>query len=636
MVLRPFLLKVFTVRKKIFHAFLKLSVGLLIILSVAAVLIHQFLKTQDEIKHLENFGTIISSAINKHGPDFLKDVPYDWVRITIINPDGSILYDSEVDAKHLDNHLNREEVERALLSGQSSTRRFSDTLQKQTFYHAIKLNSGQVLRLSFTSDSLYLYTQRFTIFLIVMMVLLTIGCYYVATLLSRSIIEPINKVNINDIRSLSEPDNNTYVELQPFLWRIGMQQHKIDEQFQELRLRSNEFQTITKSMSDGLVLLNAKGNIVSINKIARKIFGVTKENCINQSYKAIDNSDFIQEMMDLASTEPKQTKTIEKDGREFEIRFGKINDNGTCLGYVLIIFDVTEKNRAEQIRQEFTANVSHELKTPLQSIIGYSEMMANGFVQSDDIKHFASRIHKQSSRLKTLIEDIIFLSHLDEGQIAIMEELSVKTICHEVFENLQEKAQERQVKLLIQGDDICFVAVNRYIYELIYNLVDNAIRYNKEQGKVTISLHSTNNKYLITVSDNGIGIAPQEQARIFERFYRVDKSHSRQTGGTGLGLSIVKRVVLYHHGKIRISSKLNEGTVFTITFYKDKLHELYDENKIKQEAFLQNSRNEQDPRIDIHPTLEPDTITTASRESELKSAAVVVADADTEYLFESK
>lgn len=623
-------------RKKIFHAFLKLSVGLLIILSVAAVLIHQFLKTQDEIKHLENFGTIISSAINKHGPDFLKDVPYDWVRITIINPDGSILYDSEVDAKHLDNHLNREEVERALLSGQSSTRRFSDTLQKQTFYHAIKLNSGQVLRLSFTSDSLYLYTQRFTIFLIVMMVLLTIGCYYVATLLSRSIIEPINKVNINDIRSLSEPDNNTYVELQPFLWRIGMQQHKIDEQFQELRLRSNEFQTITKSMSDGLVLLNAKGNIVSINKIARKIFGVTKENCINQSYKAIDNSDFIQEMMDLASTEPKQTKTIEKDGREFEIRFGKINDNGTCLGYVLIIFDVTEKNRAEQIRQEFTANVSHELKTPLQSIIGYSEMMANGFVQSDDIKHFASRIHKQSSRLKTLIEDIIFLSHLDEGQIAIMEELSVKTICHEVFENLQEKAQERQVKLLIQGDDICFVAVNRYIYELIYNLVDNAIRYNKEQGKVTISLHSTNNKYLITVSDNGIGIAPQEQARIFERFYRVDKSHSRQTGGTGLGLSIVKRVVLYHHGKIRISSKLNEGTVFTITFYKDKLHELYDENKIKQEAFLQNSRNEQDPRIDIHPTLEPDTITTASRESELKSAAVVVADADTEYLFESK
>ena len=626
MVLRPFLLKVFIVRKKIFHAFLKLSVGLLIILSVAAVLIHQFLKTQDEIKHLENFGTIISSAINKHGPDFLEDATYDWVRITIINPDGSILYDSEVDAKHLDNHLNREEVERALLAGQSSTRRFSDTLQKQTFYHAIKLNSGQVLRLSFTSDSLYLYTQKFTIFLIVMMVLLTIGCYYVATLLSRSIIEPINKVNINDIRSLSEPENNTYVELQPFLWRIGMQQHKIDEQFQELRLRSNEFQTITKSMSDGLVLLNAKGNIVSINKIARKIFGVTKENCINQSYKAIDNSDFIQEMMDLASTEPKQTKTIEKDGREFEIRFGKINDNGTCLGYVLIIFDVTEKNRAEQIRQEFTANVSHELKTPLQSIIGYSEMMANGFVQSDDIKHFASRIHKQSSRLKTLIEDIIFLSHLDEGQIAIMEELSVKTICHEVFENLQEKAQERQVKLLIQGDDICFVAVNRYIYELIYNLVDNAIRYNKEQGKVTISLHSTNNKYLITVSDNGIGIAPQEQSRIFERFYRVDKSHSRQTGGTGLGLSIVKRVVLYHHGKIRISSKLNEGTVFTITFYKDKLHELYDENKIKQEAFLQKSRNETDPRIDIHSPLESDTITTDDSASKLETSATTKAE----------
>ena len=212
-----------------------------------------------------------------------------------------------------------------------------------------------------------------------------------------------------------------------------------------------------------------------------------------------------------------------------------------------------------------------------------------------------------------------------------MEELSVKTICHEVFENLQEKAQERQVQLRIQGDDICFVAVNRYIYELIYNLVDNAIRYNKEQGKVTISLHSTNNKYLITVSDNGIGIAPQEQSRIFERFYRVDKSHSRQTGGTGLGLSIVKRVVLYHHGKIRISSKLNEGTVFTITFYKDKLHELYDENKIKQDAFLQKSRNEPDPRIDIHHPLESDHITTDdSASKEETSAATKAEDTDKE------
>lgn len=588
--------------KKIFHAFLKLSIGLLIVLSITAVVIHQFLKTQDEIKHLENFGTIISSAINKHGPDFLRAAHYDWVRITIINPDGSILYDSDVDAKHLDNHLNREEVEEALYAGQSSTIRFSNTHQKQTFYHAIKLNTGQVLRLSFTSDSLYLYTQRFTIFIIIMVVLLTIGCYYVATLLSRSIIEPINKVNINDIRSLLEHDNNTYVELQPFLWRIGMQQHKIDEQFQELRLRSNESQAITKSMSDGLVVLNAKANIVSINKVARKIFGVTKENCINQSYKAIDNADFLQEMMNFANNQPKQTRSIIKDGREFEIRFSKINDNGNCLGYVLIILDVTERKRAEQIRQEFTANVSHELKTPLQSIIGYSEMMANGFVQSDDIKHFANRIHKQSSRLKTLIEDIIFLSHLDEGQIAIMEPLSVINICHEVFENLQEKAQERQVELIIQGEALCFVAVNRYIYELIYNLVDNAIRYNKEHGNVTIMLNATNNKYQITVADSGIGIAPPEQPRIFERFYRVDKSHSRQTGGTGLGLSIVKRVVLYHHGKIRIDSKLNEGTTFTITFYKDKLQELFEENKRKQEAFLQQHRSNSKPSIKVLAT----------------------------------
>lgn len=581
------------VRKKIFHAFLKLSVGLLLALSAAAVLIHQFLKTQDEIKHLENFGTIISTAINKHGWDFLRDgIDYEWVRITLINSDGTILYDSEVEEKNLDNHLNRAEVEAALHTGYSTSKRFSDTLQKQTFYHAIKLDSGQVLRLSFTSDSLYLYTKRFTIFLILMMIMLTGGCYYVATLLSRSIIEPINRVNLNDIRSLSDPGNHTYTELQPFLWRIGMQQHKIDEQFHELRIKTNEFQAITKSMSDGLVVLNAKGNIVSINKIARKIFDVTKENCINQSYKSIDNSEYMQEMMSLAATDPRQTRSIVRDGRDYDIRFSKISDNGVCLGYVLIIFDVTEKKRTEQIRQEFTANVSHELKTPLQSIIGYSEMMANGFVQSDDIKHFASRIHKQSSRLKTLIEDIIFLSHLDEGQLSIMEDLSITSIAHEVFENLQEKAQERHVQLQIRGDDIKMVAVNRYIYELIYNLVDNAIRYNRENGSVTITLHTTSNKYMISVADTGIGIAPEEQHRVFERFYRVDKSHSRQTGGTGLGLSIVKRVVLYHHGKIKITSHLNQGTVFSITFYKDKLRELREENRRKHEALLEANRRE--------------------------------------------
>ena len=257
----------------------------------------------------------------------------------------------------------------------------------------------------------------------------------------------------------------------------------------------------------------------------------------------------------------------------------------------MIILDVTEKKRTEQLRQEFTANVSHELKTPLQAIIGYSELMANGIVSPNDIPHFASRIHKQSTRLKTLIEDIIFLSHLDEGQVANLERLDVKQICYEVFDDLQEKATEREVKLILQGEQLIITAVKRYIYELIYNLVDNAIRYNRPHGTVTVTLHSLTNKCTIAVSDSGIGIAPEEQHRIFERFYRVDKSHSRQTGGTGLGLSIVKRVVLYHYGKIKVASKLGQGTTFTVTLNYNKLQELAQTNERKQQALRERNQD---------------------------------------------
>ena len=574
-------------RKKIFRTFLGLSLGLFFIMLVAAIFIHQVLKTQNEIKHLNNFSFMLKSALEYHGHDFLQQLKSDAYRITLISPDGTVIFDNMANKDHMDNHLTREEITAAIADGEGNTLRYSDTLHKETYYHAIKLQNGNILRLSFTSNSLFAYTQTFTLFFVVVFICVCTLCYYVATRLANALIEPINDIKLDDMLSITEPLEHSYEELHPFLWRIFIQQRKIDEQLDELRLKNNEFQAITKSMSDGLVILNAQGIIVSINKTARRIFAVTKDNCLNQSYLAIDNSQYMHDMMANSATQPKQSMNIVRDGRDFEVRFSKINDNGTCVGYVLIILDVTEKKRTEQLRQEFTANVSHELKTPLQSIIGYSELMASGFVQSEDIKHFAARIHKQSTRLKSLIEDIIFLSHLDEGQIANMEEISVRKICDEVFEALQEKALERLVRLAVRGPDLHFIAVNRYIYELIYNLVDNAIRYNKENGRITITLHETNNKYVIAVEDTGIGIAPEDQFRIFERFYRVDKSHSRQTGGTGLGLSIVKRVVLYHHGKIRLSSKLGVGSTFTISFYKNKLQEMLEQNKKKQEEWQQ-------------------------------------------------
>ena len=578
-------------RQKIFRAILGLSLAVILAVFGAALFTYQYLKTQDEVRNLATFSHIITAAIESDGPGFLTNFHSAWLRISLIAPDGTVIYDSTVAPEHLDNHALRAEVAEILDATRDSTtlRRFSQTLQKESYYHAERLKSGNIIRLSFTSESLFTYTQRFTNFLIFLILALIAGCYYVATKLAQALIEPINSINLNEIKSTPLPDN-CYQELHPFLWRIYMQQHKIDEQINELRVKNNEFQTITKSMSDGLVLLNAEGQIVLINKTARRIFAVTKENCLNQSYLTIDNSQYLQDMMFNSTKEPKQSRVIEREGRDYEIRFSVIKDNGQCLGYVLIIWDITEKKRTEQIRQEFTANVSHELKTPLQSIIGYSEMMANGFVKAEDNQYFASRIHKQSTRLKTLIEDIIFLSQLDEGQLALIDQISVNEICHEVFDNLQEKAQERLVRLSVRGNDLCFPASNRYIYELIYNLVDNAIRYNKEQGSVIITLSSTPNKYQIEVKDTGIGIATEDQFRIFERFYRVDKSHSRQTGGTGLGLSIVKRVVLYHQGKIRIHSALGEGTVFTITFFKDKLRELQESTQRKQEALRAAAR----------------------------------------------
>lgn len=578
-------------RQKIFRAFLQLALGLLLAISIAAVLIHQYLKTQEELTNLKNFGHIIAEAVEKHGVGFLEAVKSDSVRVTIIDPDGKVEYDNVADVHKLDNHLTRIEVNGAFENGESSTRRFSNTLKLQTYYHAIRLDDGRVLRVSFTSESIFIYTQRFTLFLIVLLVFLICACYYIATALSRSLIEPIDKINLNDTNSILDPLTVTYAELRPFVMRIAEQQREIDERINMLRQKSNEFSAITKTLSDGLVLLDAKGYIVSINKTARRIFSVTKEDCLNQSYLAIDNSQYMHDMMNNAATKPKQIMNITRDGRDFEVRFSKIQDNGQCVGYVLIILDVTEKRRTEQLRQEFTANVSHELKTPLQSIIGYAELMANGLVQTKDIKPFAERIFKQSSLLKTLIEDIIFLSHLDEGQVAVINDVNVKEICNEVFDHLQEKALERMVLLNVRGPDLIFSAVPRYIYELIYNLVDNGIRYNKEHGRVDILLKETTNKYVITIEDTGIGIAHEDQFRIFERFYRVDKSHSRLTGGTGLGLSIVKRVVLFHHGKITLLSRLGQGTTFTVTFYKKKLKELVVKNEKRQEELrLENER----------------------------------------------
>lgn len=547
------------------------------------------IRHQDKIYTLEQFSNVMCSLVNQKGLDVLQPLQYhdSGFRITIINPEGKVMFDSERNPAQLENHLQREEVIAAIRTGKGSSNRYSSTLEQQTYYQAMRLDNQDILRISFVTDSILSYTIRMTAYFIVLLLFIILASSLIARRLTKYLMEPFDKIDLN--RPLKF---DTYDELLPFLSRILEQQNKIDEQIAELSRKNNELQVIIKSMSDGLVLLNSQGIILTINKIARKIFGVTKEDCLNQNYLSIDHSQYMQDLMANQSQKTRQTMQITKDDRDYEIRFNRIEDNQKCLGFAMVILDVTEKARSEQMRQEFTANVSHELKTPLQSIIGYSELMANGLVRVDDIKPFAERIHRQSTRLQSLIEDIIFLSSLDEGQAGLTEQISVAQITREIFDNLQEKADENKVSLRIEGKDLVFVAVNRYIYELIYNLVDNAIRYNKPHGSVKVSLKESNNKYQIEVSDTGIGVSQADQFRIFERFYRVDKSHSRKTGGTGLGLSIVKRIVMFHQGKIKVQSTLGEGTTFIITFNKDKLEQVIAENHQKQQQILENIQKE--------------------------------------------
>lgn len=572
-------------RQKIFCTFLWFNLPILVFISLVAFLVSHIIRDHDKIYTLEQFSTVMRTIVNQEGMQALDSLRFhdDGFRITIIDITGQVLFDTERNPSLLENHIGRQEVIEAVQTGKGSSQRYSSTLEQQTYYQAVRLENGDILRISFVTETLLTYTLRMAAYFIVLLILIVFASSFIARRLSKYLMEPFDQIDLNQPLSF-----NTYEELIPFLNRINEQQTKIDEQIAELNRKNNELQVIIKSMSDGLILLNAQGTILTINKIARKIFGVTKENCINQNYLSIDHSQYMQDLMTNQSQQAKQTLQITKDGRDYEIRFNRIEVEKKCLGFAMMILDVTDKVRSEQMRQEFTANVSHELKTPLQSIIGYSELMANGLVRSDDIKPFAERIHKQSTRLQNLIEDIILLSSLDEGCSALTEPVSLQQITTEVFDNLQEKAKENHITLNIEGKDIMFVAVNRYIYELVYNLVDNAIRYNKPYGSVKVSLKTYNNKYQLEVIDTGIGVSPAEQYRIFERFYRVDKSHSRKTGGTGLGLSIVKRVVMFHQGKIKVQSTLGEGTSITVTFNKEKLEQVVVDNQLKQQQQLKD------------------------------------------------
>ena len=479
-------------------------------------------------------------------------------RITLIDTDGTVLYDNYAEENDMTNHMSRPEVADAAANGTGEAVRHSNTVGEKTYYYAVRLSDGTIVRIANTSKTVYGVIRNAVGWIILISILVLIVAVVIAYLLSRSIIKPINNLNID-----SPLSNNTYEELSPLLRRMDKQNAEIASKIRILKEKQNELDYITSSMSEGLVIFSETGNILSANASAGRILkGQTEGSYLMLSRDA----DYIS-CVESALKGKASTKKMKTENKVYSLSASPVANESKDYAAVLFIVDITDRELAEQMRREFTANVSHELKTPLTSILGYAEIISNGIAKPEDINGFAGRIYSEASRLMTLIQDIIHLSRLDEGELRHeFEKVNLSEVCKKAVNDLSEKAKAAKITLKEDIDDIVINGYEPVLYEIVFNLCDNAIIYNKPEGSVSVSLKSDSSKAILTVSDTGIGIAPEHQARIFERFYRVDKSRSKETGGTGLGLSIVKHGAMLHDAEIEISSKPGKGTSISITF----------------------------------------------------------------------
>ena len=504
--------------------------------------------------------SLAAAAVEDGGTDYLSQLTADRYRLTWIAADGSVLYDTKTDAESLENHASRAEVSQALATGTGESTRYSSTLMEKTMYYAQRLDDGTVLRISISRATVGMIAVGMIQPLLIVLIVALILSGLLARRLSRRIVDPLNSLD------LEHPlDNDAYEELSPLLKRIHRQHVEIQMQLRELREKTDEFTQITGSMREGLVLLDEHGSILSINAAAQALFGADAQ-CVGRDFLTIERSHEISAAIQAAAADGHSEVRAERAGRVYQFDISRITSDGKFLGTVILAFDITEQEFAERNRREFTANVSHELKTPLQGIIGSAELIENGMVKPEDLPRFVGHIHAEAARLVTLIDDIIRLSQLDEGDAMPTEPVDLLAVSQEAAENLHDAAAARNVTVSVTGQPAVLPGVRRLIYEIVYNLCDNAIKYNRDGGRVDVTVAADAGGSSITVADTGIGIAPEHQARVFERFYRVDKSHSKASGGTGLGLSIVKHAVQYHHGRIELESTPGTGTTIRVVF----------------------------------------------------------------------
>ena len=545
---------------KIFKSILSVAIAVLLAsLVVITGMLYQYFGTMQE-SQLKDELSLAASATEQLGQTYLSQLDSDRYRLTWVDADGMVIFDTHADSATMDNHENREEIREALLTGTGSSVRQSSTLTEQTIYEAVRLEDGSVLRISVSRATAFvLVIGMFQPILMVLFFAAGLSAW-LARRMAKRVVEPLNNLN------LDQPmENEAYEELSSLLHRIHTQHIEIEQQMQELQHKRDEFDQITDNMKEALVLLDHSGRILSINPAAKNLYEIASVT-IGEDFLTLERKQFMREALEQAKVQGHAEFRAQKNGRDYQFDVNRIDSDGNTRGMVILAYDITEQVNAEKHRQAFTANVSHELKTPLQAIIGSAELMENGIVKTDDLPRFVGHIRKEASRLLYLIDDIIRLSQLDEGAEMDQEDVPLKQLAEDVCETLTDAAKLKDVTLEVTGEDVVMHGVRRLLYEILYNLCDNAIKYNRAGGSVTVSVSQKTNEICVSVKDTGIGIPPEHQDKIFERFYRVDKSHSKQSGGTGLGLSIVKHAVQYHHGKIVLASQVNVGTTITVLF----------------------------------------------------------------------
>ncbi len=550
-------------RKKIFKNMCLLAL-VTILLSSLLVTIGYYANSDARMKsEVREETRFVRGAVELSGQDYLATVENTANRITLIDTDGTVLYDNQADPATMENHSDREEFQEASTAGAGEATRISDTIAEQTFYYAVKLQNGQVLRVAATTDSVFAAVLAVLPWILGVEVLVAVCTVLFSNFLTKKIVAPINRLDLDH-----PADNEIYDELSPLLGKISRQNEVIAQQMKSLREKQEEFTSITENMSEGFLVLDNNTDILSYNTSALRLLGaeaVPAESHV--SALALNRSAGFRSAVDGALAGKRSEQLVRQGGRCCQVMANPVLRDGEVEGAVVVILDITEREERENLRREFTANVSHELKTPLTSISGFAEIIKNGIVKPEDIPRFAGNIYEESQRLVTLVDDILNLSRLDEADVQLeREDFDLSSLARDVAGRLKASAKKNGVVITVIGDKAEINGVKSIVDEMVFNLVDNAVKYNKQNGRVTVTVDSSSDGTALTVTDTGIGIPQADVDRVFERFYRVDKSHSKEIGGTGLGLSIVKHGAAFHNAKVSLQSTEGEGTTVRLVF----------------------------------------------------------------------